>query len=132
MYMQEVHGLNTEVILAHATHILGGSEGLLLFGNGPNTKAIAFSINNSPKELINWRYGSMYCILGDHPSQAMCTGTFIQENDNFHLLTFEICVHAGLAQGGWGCCCYCHNLSAFFHEVEWPIKVGDQTVPWPQ
>jgi hypothetical protein len=62
----------------------------------------------------------------------MCAGTFVQENDNFHLLTFLICVHAGLAQGGWGCCCYCHNLLAFFHEVEWLIKVEDQTVPHPQ
>ncbi|ELR11843.1 uncharacterized protein ACA1_363430 [Acanthamoeba castellanii str. Neff] len=46
-------------------------------------------------------YRSMYCILGNHPSQALCTG---------------------LAQGGWVCCQYCHNLSAFFHKGEWPIK----------
>jgi hypothetical protein len=58
MYMQEAHGLDAEVILACATHVLGGSEGLLLFGDGPNTKAVAFSINDSPKELINWRYSN--------------------------------------------------------------------------
>ncbi|ELR18686.1 uncharacterized protein ACA1_394520 [Acanthamoeba castellanii str. Neff] len=46
-------------------------------------------------------YSSVYCILSDHPLQALC---------------------ARLAQGGWGSCQYCHNLSAFFHEVEWPIK----------
>ncbi|ELR23159.1 uncharacterized protein ACA1_342930 [Acanthamoeba castellanii str. Neff] len=27
-----------------------------LFSNRPNTKAIAFSINNSPKELIHWHF----------------------------------------------------------------------------
>ena len=44
------------MILAHAMHVLGSAEGLWLFSNGPNTKAIAFSINNSPKELIQWRF----------------------------------------------------------------------------
>jgi hypothetical protein len=56
MYLQEAHGLDTEVILACATHMLGGAEGLWLFSNGPNTKAIAFSINNGPKELIHWHF----------------------------------------------------------------------------
>jgi hypothetical protein len=52
--MQETHSLDAEVILACATHMLSGAEGLQLYSNGPNTKAIAFSINNSPKELIQW------------------------------------------------------------------------------
>ena len=52
--MQEAHGLDAEVILAHATHVLGGAEGLWLFGNGLNMKAVAFSIDNGPKELIQW------------------------------------------------------------------------------
>ncbi len=54
--MQEAHGLDAEVILARATHVLGGSEGLVLFGDGPNTKPVAFTIDNGPKELIRWRF----------------------------------------------------------------------------
>jgi len=36
--------------------MLGGAEGLQLYGNGPNTKAVAFSIDDGPKELIQWRF----------------------------------------------------------------------------
>ncbi|ELR14804.1 carrier superfamily protein [Acanthamoeba castellanii str. Neff] len=54
--LMEVHGLNTEMILACTTHMLGSSEGLILFGDGPNTKALAFTINNSSKELICWHF----------------------------------------------------------------------------
>ncbi|ELR25712.1 uncharacterized protein ACA1_326700 [Acanthamoeba castellanii str. Neff] len=32
-----------------------------------------------------------------------------------------------LAQGSWACCHYCHNLLAFFHKVEWLIRVGRKT-----
>jgi hypothetical protein len=55
-YSQEAHGLDAEVILACTTHVLGGTKGLILFGNGLNMKAVAFSINDSPKELIHWRF----------------------------------------------------------------------------
>ena len=54
--MQEAHSLDTEVILACAMHMLGGAEGLWLFGNGLNTKAVAFSIDDGLKELIQWRF----------------------------------------------------------------------------
>jgi hypothetical protein len=54
--LMETHGLDAEVILARATHVLGGAEGLRLYGNGPNTKAVAFSIDDGPKELIQWRF----------------------------------------------------------------------------
>ena len=68
-------------------------------------------------------YSLVYCILGDHPSQVLCAGMF-----QFFQFVFQVnlCfIHiTGLAQGSWGLCQYCHNLSAFFHEVEWPIKVG--------
>jgi hypothetical protein len=43
-------------------HVLGGYEGLVLFGDGLNTKALAFTIDDSPKELICWRFNK--CI--DH------------------------------------------------------------------
>ena len=54
--MQEAHGLDTEVILTCAMHMLGGAEGLQLFSNGLNMKAVAFSINDGLKELIQWRF----------------------------------------------------------------------------
>lgn len=56
--LMEAHGLDAEVILARATHLLGSAEGLRLFGNGPNTKAVAFSIDDGPKELIHWRFSN--------------------------------------------------------------------------
>lgn len=56
--MQEAHSLNAEVILAHPMQVLGGAEGLWLFGNGLNMKAIAFSIDNGPKELIQWHFSN--------------------------------------------------------------------------
>ncbi len=42
--MQEMYGLDAEVILACAMHVLGGAEGLQLYGNRPNMKAVAFSL----------------------------------------------------------------------------------------
>ena len=67
--MQEAHSLNAEVILAHATHMLSGTEGLQLFSNGLNTKAIAFSINDGPKELIQWRFSDQInCLIAFKPS----------------------------------------------------------------
>ncbi|ELR10798.1 uncharacterized protein ACA1_108560 [Acanthamoeba castellanii str. Neff] len=54
--LMEVHGLDAEMILACAMHVLGGYKGLILFGDSPNTKALAFTINNSPKELIHWHF----------------------------------------------------------------------------
>lgn len=55
-YLQEAHGLEAELILARATHVLSDAKGLRLYGDGPNTKAVAFSIGDSPKELIHWRF----------------------------------------------------------------------------
>ncbi len=56
--MQEAHSLDAEVILACATHVLSSAEGLQLYGNGLNMKAIAFSIDNSLKELIQWHFSN--------------------------------------------------------------------------
>ncbi len=67
--MQEMYGLDAEVILACAMHVLGGAEGLWLFGNGLNMKAIAFSIDNGPKELIQWHFSEWIdCLIVFKPS----------------------------------------------------------------
>jgi hypothetical protein len=50
-------------------HMLSGAEGLQLYGNGPNMKAIAFSINNGPKELIQWHFSDQIdCLIMFKPS----------------------------------------------------------------
>ena len=67
--MQEMHGLNAEVILACATHVLSSAEGLQLYGNGLNMKAVAFSIDDGPKELIQWRFSDWIdCLIVFKPS----------------------------------------------------------------
>ncbi|ELR14994.1 uncharacterized protein ACA1_211380, partial [Acanthamoeba castellanii str. Neff] len=86
--LMEAHGLDAEMILACAMHVLGGYEGLVLFGDGLNTKALAFTIDNGPKELICWRFNEcidhliafklsgqilyMSCVVGTGDMELFC------------------------------------------------------------
>jgi len=63
---QEAHGLDAEM------HVLGGYEGLVLFGDGLNTKALAFTIDDSPKELICWHFNECIdCLIAFKPSSQI-------------------------------------------------------------
>jgi hypothetical protein len=92
--------------------------------------------------------GSVYCILGDHPSQAefastpivhvcvcVCCACALRVHECVRVCVVHCvhaCVHvcmllnqwwliplAGVVSTGWCSCRYCHKPSALFHITDW-------------
>lgn len=61
------------------------------------------------EDRMCWCYGSVYAILGDHPSQKEMAGLL----------------------GTWAGCWYCHKLAPLFQVTKWPVTIDGHDVGKP-